>query len=222
MKNASVQVSLKNTLLIPAILSLCCSHFCLATTPANQCNFERESPGSWYGDINMLGPVNREGFFKAPYSKWFLSGYRDYQPAASVVDKIKMNWLSYLDEVEITVFMGTWCSDSKRQTPRLYKILDQIGFDENRLSVHAVDIVPGKFRKTPGGIAEKGMNIYRVPTIIISRNNRELGRIVELPVTTLELDILNILKEEGIALTQYPREGELNNYLEKHGLEGFE
>ncbi|NKB35777.1 MAG: hypothetical protein GKR93_01220 [Gammaproteobacteria bacterium] len=215
-------LNLKSTLVIQFILCVSCHQFCLADTVISQRNYAHASQGSWYGDVNLLGAVDRNGFSKAPYSNWFLSEYKDYLPNRNVIENIKKNRISNLDDLEITVFMGTWCSDSKKQTPRLYKILDQLDFDETRMSVHAVDIRPETFRKTPDGLAEKDMNVYRVPTIIVKRNNQEIGRIVESPVTTLELDMLKILKQESDSRTHFILEGEVNNYLEKYGTNGFE
>ena len=70
----------------------------------------------------------------------------------------------------IAVFMGTWCSDSRKHTPRLYRILDELKFNNENLEVHTVGIHPGEFRKTHDGMAQKNRNIYRVPTVIVSRN----------------------------------------------------
>jgi hypothetical protein len=39
----------------------------------------------------------------------------------------------------------------------------------------------------------KSLNILRVPTFIIYKNNIEAGRIIENPSTSLEQDIVNIL-----------------------------
>ena len=212
----------KKSLLILVVFYFAFSNSGFAVCETKQCNVERKSYGSWYGDVNMIGPVDREGFTRAPYSNWFLSEHKDYQPSQDVIEKIKSNKISSLNELEITVFMGTWCSDSKKQMPRLYKILDQLGFDENKLSVHAVGIVPQEFRKTHDGVAEKGMNIYRVPTIVVKRNNQELGRVVEYPVDSLEQDLLNIVKGDSYRQADYILEGEVNNYLEKNGLDEFE
>ncbi|MBT7953244.1 MAG: hypothetical protein HN764_16570 [Gammaproteobacteria bacterium] len=212
----------KIPVLTHVIFYLAFSNSGFAASEVKQCNVERESPGSWIGDVNMIGPVDREGFTRAPYSSWFLSEYKNYQPNQDVIEKIKTGKFSDMDELEVTVFMGTWCSDSKKQVPRLYKILDQLGFDENRLSVHAVGIVPQEFRKTHDGVAEKELNIYRVPTIIVERNKQELGRVVEYPVDSLEQDLLNIVKGDSYTQADYLLEGEVNNYLEKKGFDEFE
>jgi hypothetical protein len=42
-------------------------------------------------------------------------------------------------------------------------------------------------------IEAKRYDIKKIPTIIIYRNNTEIGRIIETPHTTLEKDLLDIL-----------------------------
>ena len=43
---------------------------------------------------------------------------------------------------------------------------------------------------------EAGRNIVRVPTIIVEQKGAEIGRIIEFPVTSLEKDLLTILRKE--------------------------
>lgn len=198
-------------------LSLFFSTASFAECAGKQCNVERFSKGAWYGDTNMIGPANREGFSKAPYSTWFSRGYDNYQLDETVIEEIKRNYSSHDDDLEISLFMGTWCSDSKKQTPRLYKILDKMNFDKNNFSINTLGITPQEFRRTSDGVAEKDLNIYRVPTIIVKRNNKELGRIVESPAKSLEQDLLTILKGEPYAQARHILEGEVNRHLEKQG-----
>jgi hypothetical protein len=40
-----------------------------------------------------------------------------------------------------------------------------------------------------------GKNILRVPTLIIEEKNKEMGRIVEYPVVSLERDMLSIVRK---------------------------
>jgi tetratricopeptide (TPR) repeat protein len=196
--------------------------FANAECSGNECNLERESKGMWYGDVNLIGSVNRDGFIKKPFSTWFVTGYESYQPDQKIIDQIKKSALIEGNNLNVTVFMGTWCSDSQKQIPRLYKILDEIGLSSDRVSVHALGIVPHEFRKTHDGIAENDLNIYRVPTIILRKNNIELGRIIETPAETLEQDLLTILQGGSYRPPAHILEGEVNQYLEKNGVEGFE
>ena len=87
--------------------------------------------------------------------------------------------------------MGTWCEDSQREVPALYKILDAANYNYDHLSVIAVS----HDKDTPTGL-EKGHNIEFVPTIIFTKAGDTLNRIVEYAHTTLEQDMLSILNGE--------------------------
>lgn len=86
------------------------------------------------------------------------------------------------------VFLGTWCSDSERDVPRFLRIADEIGMNEGRYTLYSLD----RKMKSPEGL-EDNYQVERVPTFIFLRKGKEIGRIVELPKTTLEGDMLNIL-----------------------------
>jgi len=92
------------------------------------------------------------------------------------------------NSINIEIYMGTWCSDSRREVPRFLKILDLAIFDFHKLKIISVD--RDKISPTH---EEIGRNIEYVPTFIIHKNNLEIGRIVEFPIITLEGDLINIL-----------------------------
>jgi thiol-disulfide isomerase/thioredoxin len=91
-------------------------------------------------------------------------------------------------DVDVTVFFGTWCGDSKRQLPKFLKVADQAGIPSEKIKLYGVD----RTKKSADGLAEK-YNIQRVPTFLFFKNGVELGRIVETPHTTIEGDIITIL-----------------------------
>jgi thiol-disulfide isomerase/thioredoxin len=92
------------------------------------------------------------------------------------------------DNLKIKIVMGTWCPDSRREVPKLMKILDIWRFPVSQLTIIGVD----KAKKAPVSEYES-LDIQRVPTFIIYKNNIEAGRIIENPVTSLEQDMVNIL-----------------------------
>lgn len=136
------------------------------------------------GSEMMMGETNREGLQMDAFKSWFNPGYSEYKVDSETLASLK----PLLKDVNITVFMGTWCEDSHRDVPQLYKILDEAKFDESKLRVIALD----EDKTSPEGI-EKEFNIQQVPTIIFYKNNKELGRIVEYPIQTLEKDMHSIL-----------------------------
>ncbi|WP_088339523.1 thioredoxin domain-containing protein [Robiginitalea sediminis] len=140
------------------------------------------------GSRFLLGAIGRHRLQDPPYGSWFHSGYRAYTPDPALVQSLA----PLLHDVEILVFLGTWCGDSRREVPRFLKILDEAGFPPSRLKLVAVDRRRPTYKTSPGG-EERGKNILRVPTFILQRTGREVGRIVERPRMGLELDLCDIL-----------------------------
>jgi thiol-disulfide isomerase/thioredoxin len=134
--------------------------------------------------VMLLGKANRKGFQMDAFKSWFNTGYENYKVDSETLEKLK----PFLKDATITVFMGTWCEDSQRETPHFYKILDEANFDESKLTL----ITVSDEKTTPQGF-EEGKNITNVPTFIFYKNDKELGRIVEYPIESLEKDMLAIL-----------------------------
>lgn len=133
---------------------------------------------------DLVGAIDKFALLEPPYQSWYKKNYSSYSP-----DKSRLEALAKaLNGIQVKVFMGTWCHDSQREVPRLYKILESSNFDLSNLNL--VSLNPAK--KTPNGL-EKGLNIQRTPTFIFFENGIEIGRIVETPRDSLENDILKIV-----------------------------
>jgi thiol-disulfide isomerase/thioredoxin len=133
----------------------------------------------------LLGYFNPERLTHEPYSAWYIKGYDEYQINTEAINK-----LFELDKSSITIkiVMGTWCPDSRREVPRFMRILDLWQFPVAKVTFIGVDDA----KLSPVGEYNK-LDIQRVPTFIIYKNNIEAGRIIENPVTSLEQDLVNIL-----------------------------
>ena len=138
--------------------------------------------------VILLGEANREGFSQEPFANWFNTNFESYELDFETIDKLK----PLLKDVTIKTFMGTWCSDSRRETPSLYKILDATDFNYKNFTL----ITVSREKNTPKGF-EKGMGIDYVPTIIFYRDGLEIGRFVEFAQISLEKDILAIVSGVG-------------------------
>ena len=97
-----------------------------------------------------------------------------------------------LKKHQIKLFLGTWCGDSKREVPRMLKILQEAKFPMGQLEVVALDYRKGQYKKSPTG-EEKGLNIIKVPTMIFFKKEKEVNRIVESPLESLEEDMAQII-----------------------------
>lgn len=138
--------------------------------------------------VDLIGKKDRAALEVAPYVEWFASNYNSYNPNKDIIAALK----APLQDYEITIFMGTWCSDSQRETPFFYKILDEVKLDPKKVTLIAVS----EFKDTPEGF-EKGRSITHVPTFIFKKNGLEINRIVEIPVVSLEKDMLSIVNGEA-------------------------
>lgn len=136
------------------------------------------------GKPMLIGNCTRDAFNDTTFSWWFNSGYDLYDVDTASIPQVKY----LMKNVEVTVVMGTWCSDSHREVPRFYKIMDDIGEPTDSIHLICVD----RNRKGKAGEVDS-LNIKLVPTFIFYKNNEELGRIVESPKWSLEEDMIRIL-----------------------------
>ena len=100
------------------------------------------------------------------------------------LDKLK----PLFEDIEITVFMGTWCSDSRKEIPVFFKLIDKLRINEN-----SIELIGMTLEKTTPDSLELNQNLINVPTFIFKKDGKEINRIVEFPLETIEKDILEIL-----------------------------
>jgi dipeptidyl aminopeptidase/acylaminoacyl peptidase len=148
-----------------------------------------------YGTV-LLGEVTREDIAK--HLPDWNAEYFEYAPDG----RLKADLARYLKDVEITCVIGTWCPDCRREIPRLWRVLEEVGYPVSRMKLYAVgstrwtsDMPIPKDALNWSGITRKFFGAEAVATIIFKRNGVELGRIVESPEITLEEDILKIVKK---------------------------
>lgn len=140
--------------------------------------------GCWIAPVSkekdmLLGKISR-----ADLSESWLTSHEQAPIDPPFLDMIRQAQ----GGVDVVVFIGTWCSDSRREVPRFLRIADEVGMDQSRYMLYALD----RGKSSPEG-TEKSYGVERVPTFIFLRGGKEIGRIVESPRTTLEGDILTIL-----------------------------
>ncbi|MFA4948351.1 MAG: prolyl oligopeptidase family serine peptidase, partial [Candidatus Krumholzibacteriia bacterium] len=147
------------------------------------------------GSKVVLGEVTREDIV-SNIAGWDIE-YFDYKPDEAILGDLG----GRLEGIEIVLVLGTWCSDSHREVPRLWKVLDSIGFSPDALKTFAVERAKAASEATlPQELVDWSKNvrdyyaIKAVESIIVYRNGVELGRFVEAPTKSIEADLLDILK----------------------------
>lgn len=89
---------------------------------------------------------------------------------------------------EIEIFLGTWCKDSRRELTRLWHALDAVGIDGSEIRYIGVD----RDKVEPEELVA-GRDIRFVPTVIVSKDGDEVGRIVESAPNGIEHDLAGLL-----------------------------
>jgi len=132
-----------------------------------------ESKNILVGDIQIQNLFTEYPLFKSRYDSYELS------------DQIN---LSKSEDISVVIIFGTWCHDSKREVPRMLRILDAAGLTQKKISLIGVDIN----KEEPNG-REKFYNLKNTPTFILLKNGKEVGRIIERPKVSLESDLINLM-----------------------------
>jgi thiol-disulfide isomerase/thioredoxin len=130
-----------------------------------------------------LGRFDR-ALLDAPEYRQFKVAYDTLDVDETLVELIRQ----VKSGVEITVFMGTWCSDSRREVPKFLKVADAVGFSTDRIALYGLD----RTKRSGDGLTER-YHIERVPTFIFLKKGTEVGRITETPRISMEADMLSIL-----------------------------
>jgi hypothetical protein len=112
--------------------------------------------------------------------------FSSYNPEAGICQKIS----SKLQGVEVRVIGGNWCSDTRREVPRMCRVLCEAGLPAEQLAYFKVD----KQKKAVNKDFAAEQKVSRVPEFFVYRNGKYLGSIVETPKISLEKDLLGLLK----------------------------
>ena len=138
-----------------------------------------------HNQIILIGEIDKTGFLLDNYKSWYTESYSNYQLDSNVIHQLKT--IINPDELEIKIFLASWCSDSREQVPRFIKIIDSLNI-EISINFYALDA-----NKSCPNINSSEFGIERIPTFIFYKLGQEIGRIIETPKQTLEHDFLEII-----------------------------
>ena len=122
------------------------------------------------GEKTLKGIISKEVLLADPSFTWYAENLKGYTPNAKAIEGLKLQ----ADSIEFITFMGTWCEDSHFIIPKFYALLGAAGFSPDRVTLIGVD----REKKTVSHLTQ-ALNVTLVPTIIVMKNGKELGRVVE-------------------------------------------
>ena len=119
---------------------------------------------------SLKGIISSEVLLEDTSFHWYAENLKGYTPNATALERLKKN----KDTIQLLAFMGTWCEDSQNIIPKFYSLLEAASFSNDRVTLIGVD----RQKKTFSHLSE-ALNIVNVPTIIVMKNGKEIGRVVE-------------------------------------------
>ena len=117
---------------------------------------------------------------------WYGSNQISYKPDATIIAAME----AAKGKVQFVIFGGTWCEDTQFILPKFFKLQEQAGIADNTISFYGVD----REKKTLGNLTD-AFKITNVPTIIVMKDGKEVGRVVEYGKTgKWDIELAELLK----------------------------
>lgn len=120
--------------------------------------------------IILKGLITKEDILKYNPGNWFAANQQGYTLNTIALEALKNHGAS----IHIIAFAGTWCDDTKYILPKFFAIAEAAGFPAGNLSLIGVD----RDKKTMSHLTE-ALNVINVPTFIVMKDGKEIGRVVE-------------------------------------------
>ncbi len=140
------------------------------------------------GNKILKGFITKKDLATDSAFTWFAQNQQGYVPNQEALQFLRTN----KDSVNIVVFGGTWCGDTRYILPKFFVLSDAAGFSQDRITMLGVD----RSKKTVHHLTE-AFGIINVPTIIVMKNGKEIGRVVEYGKSGLfDKDLAEILAKK--------------------------
>ncbi|HAO46952.1 MAG TPA: thioredoxin [Chitinophagaceae bacterium] len=104
------------------------------------------------------------------FTKWYTQSQGYYNPDTATLNAFERA----KSKVQFVVFGGTWCEDTQFVLPKFFKIQEKSGVPDETITFFAVN----RAKKTLSNISA-AFNVTLVPTIIVMKDGKEIGRVVE-------------------------------------------
>lgn len=118
----------------------------------------------------MRGIVNKYLVQNDSTYKWYRNSYNGYKPDTATLNAFER----VKNKVQFIVFGGTWCEDTQFILPKFFKLQEMSAVPDTAISFFAVN----RDKKTLSSLAD-ALQVKNVPTIIVMKDGKEVGRVIE-------------------------------------------
>ncbi|HVU56133.1 MAG TPA: thioredoxin family protein [Puia sp.] len=135
----------------------------------------------------LKGLISRDMLEKDAAFSWFHQNHSAYTPDAAVTALVR----SKTAQVRFLVFTATWNEDAQYILPRFYSLMDAAYVQPEQITLVGVD----REKKTLHHLTET-MHITSIPTFIVLKNGKEIGRVEPKDkYSAWEKDLTTVLQE---------------------------
>lgn len=163
----------------------CCT--VLSITAFSQAQYEISNDEKHPEQHVLRGIINKYLVQNDSTCGWYRSSASYYKPDTAIVtafEKVK-------NKVQYVLFGGTWCDDTQFILPKFFKLQEMSGVSDSAVTFFGVN----RAKKSLGNIAD-AFNVINVPTIIVMKDGKEIGRVVEYGTTgKWDKELAEILKK---------------------------
>ena len=132
----------------------------------------------------ITGILNDTLFQTEWYTKW--NDSKDYQLNAEILKQLEQQ---KANDLHFLVYLGTWCEDSRKHVPVFLDLAKRLNWKATLIGVNREKECPLDKK------ACKSWDIQFLPTFVVMRDDKEVGRIVETPAKSVEEDLLQLLRK---------------------------
>ena len=118
----------------------------------------------------LRGLISRADIENDTSFSWFQKNYKLGKPDAGAIKAFK----EHAGDFQMLIFAGTWCPDTHNLLPEFYRLADASGYADSSITLVGVD-----HAKTTLDNLNKTFHLVDVPTFIVMKNGKEVGRVVE-------------------------------------------
>ena len=118
----------------------------------------------------VRGFINKYQIQNDTAFQWFRPNQAGYKADTATLNAFERAKGKY----QFVVFGGTWCEDTQFLLPKFFKLQEQTGFPDEGITLFGVNR-----EKTSLGNIAKAFNVTNVPTFIVMKDGKEIGRVVE-------------------------------------------
>ena len=138
--------------------------------PANAQQYEI-SPDPKHPEVKVLrGIINKYLVQNDTSFQWYKANQKFYGPDSSTLNAMERT----KGRLQFVVFGGTWCEDTQFILPQFFKLQEMSGVPDSVITFFGVN----RAKRSLSNITD-AFGITNVPTIIVMKNGKEMGRVIE-------------------------------------------